>query len=87
MHTLHTGTPGAVNVGGERTGKGWDGPHVLVVLRMADLCGQVAVRVKRTCFAVTAPEKARRWTYALGSFAKAWRTVFLAPIQPTSSLT
>lgn len=48
MHTLHTGTPGAVNVGGERTGKGWDGPHVLVVLRMADLCGQVAVRVKRT---------------------------------------
>lgn len=47
-HTLHTGTPGAVNVGGEKTGKGWYGPHILVVLRMADLCGQVAVRVKRT---------------------------------------
>lgn len=48
MHTLHTGTPGAVNVGGERTRKCWNGPHVPVLLRMADLCGQVGVRVKRT---------------------------------------
>lgn len=48
MHTLHTGTPGAVNVGNERTRKCWYSPHILVVLTMADLCGQVGVRVKRT---------------------------------------
>ena len=47
MHTLHTGTSGAVNVGGERTAKGRYGPHVLAVPRMADLCGQVGARVKR----------------------------------------
>lgn len=47
MHTLHTGTPGAVNVGGERTRKCWYSLHVLV-LTMADLCGQVGVRVTRT---------------------------------------
>lgn len=47
MHTLHTGTPGAVNVGGERTRKCWYSLHILV-LTMADLCGQVGVRVTRT---------------------------------------
>lgn len=47
MHTLHTGTPGAVNVGGEGTVKGRYGPHVLAVLRTADLCRQVGARVKR----------------------------------------
>lgn len=47
MHMLHTGTLGAVNVGGERTAKGRYGPHVLAVLGMADLCGQVGARVKR----------------------------------------
>lgn len=73
MYTLHTGTPGAANVGNERARKCWYSPHILVVLRMADLCGQVGVRVKRTflCFEVTAPEKATRWTYAPDSFAKA----------------
>lgn len=86
-HTLHTGTPGAVNVGGERTRKCWYGPHILVVLRMADLCGQVRVNYS---FPVTAPEKATRGPYAPDSFAKAWRSLFSAPIQlhqPTSSLT
>lgn len=46
-HTLHTGTLGAVNVGGERTVKGRYGPHILAVLRMADSYGQVGARVKR----------------------------------------
>lgn len=46
MHTLHTGTLGARSAGGERTRKCWYSPHILVVLRMADLCGQV--RVKRS---------------------------------------
>lgn len=36
MHTLHTGTPGTMKVGGERTVKGQYGPHVLAVLRMGD---------------------------------------------------
>lgn len=47
MHTLRTGTPGAVNVGGERPEKGRYGPHILAALRMAELCGQVGARVKR----------------------------------------
>lgn len=47
MHTLHTGTPGALNMGGERTVKGWYGPHILAVLRMANSHGQVRARVKR----------------------------------------
>lgn len=33
-------TPGAVNMGGGRTAKGCCGPHVLAVLRMADLHGR-----------------------------------------------
>lgn len=47
MPTLHTGTPGAMNVGGERPAKGRYGPRILAVLGMAELCGQVGARVKR----------------------------------------
>lgn len=47
MHSLHTGTPGAMNMGGERTAKSQYGPHILAVLRMSDLCGQRGARVKR----------------------------------------
>lgn len=65
-HTLRTGTPGAVNVGGGRTAKGCCGPHILAVLRMADLHGQG--NKSELCFAVTAPEKTTRWTKVLSWF-------------------
>lgn len=65
-HTLHTGTPGAMNMGSERTAKGQYVLDVLVLLRVADVCGQAGERVETLCFAVTASERNKRdicsWT-------------------------
>lgn len=42
------GALGAMNMGGEGSGKGREGPCVLAVLRMADWCGWVGARWKST---------------------------------------